>query len=105
MTLANPTGTVTLPGDGTTVNLADTATLQKGYFPCVSIDFKLHYTNAMPFPSRRSSDLTVTGNGMYGSGNYAVPSNGTTVTGTYTWHATYNPDGNNNKTIDLGGTH
>src|SRR5439155_214015 len=64
---------------------------------------KLDYNNGMTTTTVYTKTDTVTGNGMYGSGNYAVPSNGTTVTGTYTWHATYNPDGNNNKAIDQGG--
>src|SRR5207302_1226317 len=93
-TLANPTGTVQL-GTGS-VNLNDSATLSGGYFPGGTITFTL---NAPGGALLYTDNVKVAGNGSYNTstgdnpGGFTLPTNGTTVVGTYTWHANYNPDG------------
>src|SRR5262249_60883468 len=56
-------GPVTLPGDGSTVTLTDTATLSGAYFPTGSITFTLTY-NGAPVAAATQTD-TVTHNGTY----------------------------------------
>ena len=97
-TLANPTGQITL---GTTaVTLTDTATLTGGFNPGGSISFTLTY-NGNPVAGFPTS-VPVNGNGTYGPVSYTLPSNGTTVVGTYLWHAHYTPDANNSAADDNG---
>ena len=84
---------------GTTApTLSDVAVPAGGYYETGAITFTLDlgatqvYTTSDP----------VSGNGSYGA-SYTLPTTGT-VTGTYTWHATYSGDSNNNEATDQGGT-
>jgi hypothetical protein len=97
LTTANPTGTVTL---GTSiVTLNDSAVLSGGYFPTGSITFTLSYNGN----TVDTETVQVNGNGTYSTPTgYTLPTS-TTVTGTYTWHAVYSGDGNNNPAQDQGG--
>ena len=95
-TVASPT-TVTDPASG--VTLTDTATLAGGYDPTGTITFKL------TGPGNTTVDTetdTVNGNKTYTTPiGYKLPSSGT-VSGTYTWVATYSGETNNSTATDNG---
>jgi hypothetical protein len=80
--VANPHGTVTGPA-----TIMDTATIS-GFNPTGTITFTLTLPNNSTITV---STVTVNGNATYNSANFAA-----TQAGTYTWHATYSGDPNNN---------
>jgi hypothetical protein len=85
-----------------TATLTDTATLSGAYIDGHvggSITFTLDF-NGVPVPGFSVVD-PVTQNGTY-SASFTLPTTGT-VTGTYTWHAHYSGDPNNNPASDQGG--
>ncbi|MGH2935182.1 MAG: hypothetical protein ACRDL2_11825 [Gaiellaceae bacterium] len=81
-------------GSGAAIH--DTATLGGGYSPAGSITFKLYANSACTGSDVYHHTASVSGDGMYGSGDY-VPS----AAGTYYWSASYSGDGNN---VPLGPT-
>jgi hypothetical protein len=107
VTLASPTGTIAL-GTGTQT-LNDSATLSGGLNPTGSITFTLDFNNGSTTTTVYTDTVTVSGNGTYTTatgnkpGGWTLPSDGSTVAGTYTWHAHYSGDGNNSADDDQGG--
>jgi hypothetical protein len=99
-TTADPSGTI--PLNSTSVTLTDTATLEGGYFPGGNITFTLDFNGApvQGFPVVEP----VTGDGDY-TASFPLPTDGSRVTGTYTWHVHYSGDGNNNAADDQGDVH
>jgi hypothetical protein len=79
------------------VTISDTAVLSGGYNPTGSINFTLMLGSTTVYTT---SD-PVSGNGSY-SASYTLPTSGT-VTGTYSWLASYSGDSNNNGANDQGG--
>ncbi len=96
VTIANPTGNITLGTIAPTLN--DTAVVAGGYNPTGTLLFTLKQGGATVFTQ---SD-TVTGNGTYSTAGFTLPTT-VTVTGTYTWTVAYSGDGNNNAANDQGG--
>ncbi len=96
VTIANPTGTITLGTTSPTLN--DTADLESGYNPTGTLLFTLKQGGATVFTQTDA----VTGNGTYTTPGLTLPTTGT-VTGTYTWTVAYSGDGNNNAANDQGG--
>ncbi len=96
VTTANPTGTITLGTTSPTLN--DTADLENGYHPTGTLLFTLKQGGATVFTQ---SDA-VTGNGTYTTAGFTLQRTGS-VTGTYTWTANYEGDGNNAAATDQGG--
>jgi hypothetical protein len=95
-TTASPTGSLTL---GTTApTLTDSAMLSGGNSPTGSINFTLKLGGTTVYTA---SD-PVSGNKTY-SASFTLPTTGT-VTGTYTWSATYSGDTNNTESSDQGGS-
>jgi hypothetical protein len=86
---------VTLGTSATTIS--DTAVLFGGNAPTGTINFTLMLGSMTVFTT---SD-PVSGNGSY-TASYPLPTTGT-VTGTYTWSATYSGDANNHGASDQGG--
>ncbi len=96
ITTASPTGTILLGTTSPTLN--DTADLENGYHPTGTLLFTLKQGGATVFTQ---SDI-VTGNGMYTTAGFTLPTTGT-VAGTYTWTVAYGGDGNNAAASDQGG--
>jgi hypothetical protein len=95
VTTANPNGDVTLSSG---LTLKDCAALSGGYNPTGSITFTLTFGGS----TVDTETVTVSGNGTYCTPTgYTLPSSGT-VTGAYTWTASYTGDGNNNTAADPG---
>jgi hypothetical protein len=95
VTTANPTGTISL---GTTApTISDTITMSGAYFPTGNISVTLKLGASQVY-----STSFAAANGTY-TENYTLPTSGT-VTGTYTWSASFAADGNNNMAVDQGGT-
>ena len=98
VTPASPTVTTMASQTGGNVvgtsMLSDSATLAGGYNETGSIDFSVTTPNGVTavFPP-----VTVSGNGTYSS-----PTLTATQVGTYTWHASYSGDSNNNDATDNG---
>src|SRR5208337_2794900 len=93
-------GPITLNASGAPT-ITDTADLEGGYLPdglASSITFTLDLGSTQVYTT---SDR-VSGNGTY-SASYTLPITGA-VTGTYTWHAHYSGDAENNAASDQGGT-
>jgi hypothetical protein len=96
MGTATPTLSTTASPDTTLGNaVSDAATLSGGYNPSGRIVFRLYGrldTTCANSPAY-SKRVTVSGNGVYGSGNFtpARP-------GTYRWTASYSGDANNQPT-------
>ena len=104
VTTADPHGTVTLD-DADSPVLNDSADLSGGYNPTGSITFTLSYNGTPVY----TDNVTVgSGNGTYTTaagdnpGGYTLPADGSTVTGSYVWTATYHGDGNNDSASDPG---
>jgi uncharacterized delta-60 repeat protein len=93
VTTASPPVTLGTTSD----TISDTATLSGGYFPSGSINFTLMLGSTTVY----TTSAPVSGNGSYSAG-YPLPTSGT-VTGTYTWSASYTGDGNNLSANDQGG--
>ena len=96
VTLADPTGTITLGTTSPTLN--DTAAVAGGYNPTGTLLFTLKQGSTTVF----TQTDTVNGNGTYTTAGFTLPKTGT-ATGTYTWTAAYSGDGNNNADNDQGG--
>jgi hypothetical protein len=92
-------GSVTL---GTTApTLKDTAVLDGGSSPTGSITFRLFDPSSNVV---HIETVAVNGNGTYTTPTgYTLPTDGRTVTGTYTWTAFYSGDGNNTPASGPGG--
>jgi hypothetical protein len=104
-TTPSPTS-ITLPGDGSTVTLSDTAHLTGGSSPTGSITFTLNMfdssTNQYDIPVGSDTYTGVNGDGDYTTPNgVTLPTSGT-VAGNYQWEATYNGDTNNSPASDDG---
>jgi hypothetical protein len=82
----------------TSSTLNDIAVLAGGYNPTGALLFTLKLGSNTVFTDTE----TVTGNGIYTTPGYALPTTGTVV-GTYTWTVAYNGDPNNNSANDQGG--
>ena len=72
----------------------DAATLAGGYNPTGTITFTLTEPN--------NTTITVGTVTVNGNGTYTAPVVAATQVGTYTWHATYSGDSNNNSAVDNG---
>ena len=88
-------GTVTVGG-----NISDTGTLSGGFNPTGTITFDLYGPGDTTCSAAAifTSNVPVSGNGAYPSGNYT-----TTAPGTYRWIATYSGDSNNAGTATVCG--
>src|SRR5206468_2613803 len=104
-TLVTTAGATITLSSSTPSHLSDSAVLSAGYHVTGMITFTL---NAPDGSLVYTDNITVTNNGTYTTsmgdhpGGYALPTTGG-ATGTYTWHASYSGDANNNSAADQGG--
>ncbi|HZZ43308.1 MAG TPA: SdrD B-like domain-containing protein [Tepidisphaeraceae bacterium] len=78
-----------------TTTITDSAVVASGYNPTGTITFTLTDPTGATISTQ---NVTINGDGTYSPAAVA-----TTKVGTYTWHATYNGDTNNNTAVDQGG--
>lgn len=89
-TLATQASTSVVVGN----DISDVATLGSGFNPSGTITFQLFNPNnatCAGAPTATLGPVIVTGNGVYGSGNFAA-----NLAGTWRWIASYSGDANNN---------
>ncbi len=108
-TLVTAAGAAITLSNATPPTLNDSAAVAGGYGPTGTITFTLNAPAALGGAVVYTDQVTVNGNGTYTTsqgehpGGYVLPSSGT-VTGSYTWHASYGGDSNNDTANDQGGT-
>ncbi len=97
-TTASPS--ITLSAGGPPI-LSDSAVLSGGYL-ADGLSSNITFTLDLGSTQVYTTSDTVTANGTY-SASYTLPTTGV-VTGTYTWHAAYSGDADNNAATDQGGS-
>src|SRR5439155_1390081 len=101
-TLVTTAGATITLSNTAPAHLRDSAVLSGGYNLTGTITFTL---NAPSGSLVYTNQVTVSGNGTYTTSMGDDPGGFVpTVMGTYTWHAVFSGDGNNNSANDQGGT-